>query len=78
MPLIDRFNGIKIHVYNGEHRPPHIHAVYNDHEALIVIETRQIYAGYLPKKPLKLVFNWLAEHSEWALAIFYELNPDLK
>ena len=30
MPIVDRFNGIKIHIYNGEHRPPHIHAVYNE------------------------------------------------
>jgi hypothetical protein len=30
MPIVDRFNGIKIHIYNGEHRPPHIQAVYNE------------------------------------------------
>lgn len=45
MPTIDSFNGIKINVYNGEHRPPHIHASYNEFEVLIVIETKDIYAG---------------------------------
>ena len=37
MPTIDIFNGIKICVYNGDHRPPHIHAQYNEFEVLIQI-----------------------------------------
>jgi hypothetical protein len=78
MPNIDSFNGIKINIYNGEHRPPHIHAVYSEFEILIVIENGEIYAGDLPTRQLKLVFDWLSGNSEWALEVFYELNPDLK
>jgi len=78
MPTIDSFKGIKIHVYNGEHRPPHIHADYNEFEVLITIENAEIYAGDLPSKQLKLVFDWLSGNSEWALEVFYELNPNLK
>ena len=78
MPNIDNFNGIKINIYNGDHRPPHIHAVYNEFEVLIVIENKEIYAGDLPTKQLKQVFDWLSGNSEWALQVFYELNPDLK
>jgi hypothetical protein len=78
MPTIDSFNGIKIHVYNGEHRPPHIHADYSEYEVLINIENGEIYAGDLPAKQLKLVFDWLSGNSEWALEVFYELNPNLK
>jgi hypothetical protein len=78
MPTIDSFNGIKIHVYNGEHRPPHIHADYGEYEVLINIENGEIYAGDLPAKQLKLVFDWLSGNSEWALEVFYELNPNLK
>ena len=78
MPTIDSFKGIKIHVYNGEHRPPHIHADYNEFEVLITIENSEIYAGDLPSKQLKLVFDWLSGNSEWALEVFYELNPNLK
>ena len=59
MPTIDNFNGIKIRVYNGEHRPPHIHANYSEYEVLIVIETKMIYAGDLPARQLKQVFDWL-------------------
>jgi hypothetical protein len=78
MPNIDSFNGIKINIYNGEHRPPHIHAVYNEFEILIIIEDGEIYAGDLPTRQLKLVFDWLSGNSEWALEVFYELNPELK
>lgn len=77
MPTIDYIDGIKINVYNGEHRPPHIHATYNEYEVLIVIETREIYAGDLPNKQLKHVYNWLAGNSDWALEVFQQLNPHL-
>ncbi|MBN2262878.1 MAG: DUF4160 domain-containing protein, partial [Prolixibacteraceae bacterium] len=47
MPTIDNFNGIKTHIYNGEHRPPHIHAHYSEFEVLIEIERAIIYSGNL-------------------------------
>lgn len=78
MPNVDNINGIKINIYNGDHRPPHIHAIYNEYEVLLIIETGDIYAGDLPTKQLKLAIDWLAGNSEWALEVFYELNPQLK
>lgn len=39
MPTVEIVNGIKISIYNGDHRPPHIHAKYNEYEILIEIET---------------------------------------
>lgn len=78
MPTIDGFNGIKINVYNGEHRPPHIHADYNEFEVVIEIERSVIYSGYLPNRQLKQAFDWLAGNADWALEVFYELNPELK
>ena len=77
MPTVDYINGIKICVYNGERRPPHIHATYNEYEVLIVIENGEIYAGDLPNKQLKLVYDWLAGNSDWALEVFQQLNPHL-
>lgn len=78
MPTLDYVYGIKISVYNGEHRPPHIHASYNEFEALILIENNGIYAGELPNRQLRIVFDWLTDNSDWALEVFYELNPELK
>ncbi|MCX6233152.1 MAG: DUF4160 domain-containing protein [Bacteroidetes bacterium] len=78
MPTIEIIDGIKINIYNGDHKPPHIHAVYNEFEVLIVIESNEIFAGNLPGKQLKKVFDWLTGNSYWALTVFYELNPSLK
>ena len=38
MPEICRFHGIVIRMYGLDHAPPHMHAVYAEHEALIGIE----------------------------------------
>ena len=78
MPTLDIVNGIKISVYNGEHRPPHIHASYNEFEALFAITTKVLYAGELPVRQKRVVLDWLSENSEWAIEVFYELNPELK
>ena len=78
MPTIESFNGIKICLYNVDHRPPHIHAMYNEFEVLVQIEDSVIYVGYLLKKQLKLVLEWLSGNSDWALQVFYELNKELK
>ena len=77
MSTIDIIDGIKILIYNGEHRPPHFHAVYNEFEVVIEIESGKIYAEDLPNKQLKKVFDWLAGNSNWAMELFYELNPEL-
>ena len=78
MPNIDSKDGIKINIYNGDRVPPHIHAIYNEYEALVEIETKAIYAGYLPATQLRKVTAWLVENEQEALEIFYELNPNLR
>ncbi|HTE23464.1 DUF4160 domain-containing protein [Flavitalea sp.] len=78
MPTIDFFEGIKINIYSIDHVPPHIHAVYSEFEALLVIKTREIYAGSLPVKQLRKAIEWLKENEDAALYTFYALNPGLK
>lgn len=76
-PTIDIVNGVKILFYNGEHRPPHFHAVYNEYEAIVAIERGEIIAGKMPAKQLKRVYHWLTNNVKWAYNLFYELNPEL-
>jgi len=38
MPEISRFYGIIIRMFFREHAPPHFHAFYGEHQALINIE----------------------------------------
>ena len=40
-----------------EHAPPHFHALYAEHEALIDIRTLENIKGSLPKRALALGWN---------------------
>jgi len=80
MPEISRFLGIIIAMYYNDHRPPHFHAKYGEHEVLVGIEAGQIIRGQLPKRALALVQEWRELHKDelledWKLA---ELRKRLK
>ncbi len=49
MPTISQFFGIIIQMFWREHAPPHFHALYGEHEALIDIRTLEVITGSLPK-----------------------------
>ncbi|MFH1320210.1 MAG: DUF4160 domain-containing protein [Bacteroidota bacterium] len=62
MPEISRFYGIIIKMFFEDHNPPHFHAEYGEHEALININTLEIIEGKLPKRAKILVIEWALEH----------------
>lgn len=62
MPVISAFFGIIIQMFWREHGPPHFHALYAEHEALIDIRTLEIMQGDLPKRALAMVLEWAFEH----------------
>jgi hypothetical protein len=45
MPTIASFYGILIQIFWREHGPPHFHALYAEHEALIDIRTLEVMQG---------------------------------
>ena len=57
MPKVSEFYGISIYLYYREHEPPHFHAIYTEHEALIAIDTLKILSGRLPARALGLVIE---------------------
>ena len=61
MPELSRFFGIVIYMNWRDHPPPHFHAVYGEHEALITFDGA-VYAGSLPGRALSMVREWLALH----------------
>jgi hypothetical protein len=63
MPTISAFYGILIQIFWNDHAPPHFHAVYAEHEALIDIRTLAVMEGELPRRALALVLEWAREHS---------------
>lgn len=73
MPTISEFFGIIIRMYYDEHNPPHFHAYYAEHEAMISIESLTVLKGSLPKRAKALVVEWAFNHREalidaWRLA----------
>ena len=62
MPIISIFFGIVIRMFHREHAPPHFHASYQGFEALITIADGSVLAGSLPRKALRIVQDWCAEH----------------
>jgi hypothetical protein len=51
MPELSRFYGIIIRMFWEDHSPPHFHAIYGNHEALVDIRTSELIAGSLPLAP---------------------------
>lgn len=80
MPTIHRIDSIKIDVYSRDHLPPHFHAIYAEHEVLLVIETLEIYEGSLPNAQLKTVREWASDSNVKKILLenFKRLNPNLR
>ncbi len=73
MPEISRFFGIVIKMFYNDHDPSHFHAEYAGSEALIVIESLEVYRGELPRRALAMVLEWAALHraalrEDWSMA----------
>jgi hypothetical protein len=64
MPTLSIFYGIVIQMFWADHAPPHFHALYAEHEALIDIRTLDVIRGRLPRRALALVLEWAAQHRD--------------
>ena len=73
MPELCRFYGIIIRMFWADHPPPHFHAIYGEHEAVIEIRSSEIIEGSLPLGARSLVSQWVDLHrteltEQWELA----------
>lgn len=82
MPILSRFYGIVVRMYfqQAEHNPPHVHALYGDDMAEIVIQTGEVWEGHLPPKALSLVREWIELNRSdllemWETQEFKKLSP---
>jgi uncharacterized protein DUF4160 len=77
MPVISMFYGIIVSLYfqdNRRHKRPHVHARYQDDEAVIAIPEGELLEGSLPSGKMKMVLAWVEIHQEelmanWDLAV---------
>jgi hypothetical protein len=73
MPVVSMFYGIVIYIFYDEHNPPHFHAEYAGHKALITMKDGTV-KGEMPKRALKLIFEWMEKHhdqllEDWELSL---------
>ena len=73
MPRLAMFYGIEVYMFYRDHSPPHFHAIYGSHEAVIEISSGRVRAGRLPRRALRLVREWLGLYkveleTDWELA----------
>jgi Domain of unknown function (DUF4160) len=57
MPTISVFYGIVVQMFWREHGPPHFHATYGEHEAIIDIRELRVTRGDLPRRALHWCSN---------------------
>ncbi len=77
MPVISMFYGIIVSLYfldTNRHHRPHVHARYQDEEAVISIPDGEVLEGSLPPGKLKMVLAWVEIHrddlmADWELAV---------
>jgi hypothetical protein len=68
MPIVAIIDGVKIQFFPNEHPPPHFHAVFAEHRALIRIDTILLWKGNLPRNKLRLVLDWATPRQSLLLA----------
>jgi hypothetical protein len=76
MPVLSTFYGIVVSMYfmdNRRHHRPHVHARYQDDEAVLSIPEGELLEGDLPPGKLRLVQAWVEIHkdelmADWQLA----------
>jgi len=67
MPEISRFYGIIIRMFFNEHNPPHFHAEYGEYKIVVDLND-EVVKGFMPKRALKLIFEWLELHKDELIA----------
>ncbi|OHE82157.1 MAG: hypothetical protein A2107_10925 [Verrucomicrobia bacterium GWF2_62_7] len=77
MAVISMFYGIIISLYfmdRSRHKQPHVHARYQEHEAVLSVPDGRLLEGRLPANKMKLVQAWIEIHrdellADWELAV---------
>ena len=74
MPTIAIVFGVRIMIYPKDHLPPHLHAKFAEHEAMISIVTGDVLEEALPRTKLSAVQEWLARRREQVAYVWREIH----
>ena len=87
MPAISMFYGLIVYMYlidNKQHKLPHIHVKYQEHEVIVEIPDGEVLEGSIPNSKMKLLQAWIELHKDelianWELAVSgqhpYKIDP---
>ena len=64
MPEIARFAGVSIHLFYGDHPPPHVHVRWAGGSAKVGFDG-EIVEGSLPIGRRRLVLRWIAKNRSY-------------
>jgi hypothetical protein len=78
MPTVAVVGGVKIVFYANEHPPPHFHAKYAEHQAVIDICTMTLTQGVLPAAKRRMVLEWAASRRNELLVAFHAASAHEK
>lgn len=72
MPEICSFYGLIVLMNFKDHSPPHFHVWYGDYKVIVTIK-EGLVKGEMPKRALKMIFDWLEQNKDdlledWELA----------
>jgi hypothetical protein len=76
MGRVHTIGKVVLWVYANDHLPPHFHIISPDAEALIEIETFDLYAGEVPRgASARRLMVWARENVDQLRAAWNALNP---
>jgi hypothetical protein len=67
MPEISRFYGLVVMMFFNEHNPPHFHVTYGEYKIIVDLNDEVVH-GFMPKRALTLLFEWMELHKDELLA----------
>ena len=64
MPTISVFLWYRDSNVWRDHNPPHFHALYGEHEAILDLRDLRVLCGRLPRRAMVLVLEWATDHRD--------------
>ena len=70
MPIIVRLQFSVIHMYFGDHNPPHFHVDTPERGAVVAIRSLEVLDGEVDMRALREAREWAAAHRDELLAVW--------
>jgi Domain of unknown function (DUF4160) len=73
--LVKKIDGLSVHIYSGEHPPPHFHVKCSGMEASYCLKSCDLLKGTLGNKKDKIVRYFFKDHKDKLVDIWNNNRP---